>query len=217
MARTQPDKVDRPGTNLAPRGQVDHPTRCSSRPLIQTDFGAVARCPILLPVVAAAEARQRFPEIEPYESGLLDIGDGNQIYWETSGSPEGRPVLVVHVGPGGGGRRGARRSFDPDAFRIVLFDQRGCGQSLPHSSDPSVDMAHNTTEHLLADMELLREDLGIDRWLLYGRSWGSTLILAYAQTLPRPWDLASRYGLCLYSTDAWSSMRLIRVISSGPV
>lgn len=116
-------------------------------------------------------------------------------------------MLVVHVGPGGGGRRGARRSFDPDAFRIVLFDQRGCGQSLPHSSDPSVDMAHNTTEHLLADMELLRGDLGIDRWLLYGRSWGSTLILAYAQTPPRPWDLASRYGLRLYSTDAWLSRR----------
>ncbi|WP_433600479.1 prolyl aminopeptidase [Nocardia sp. CA-135953] len=134
--------------------------------------------------MSVSEARQSFPGIEPYESGLLDVGDHNRIYWETSGNPHGQPALVVHGGPGSGGRRGARRLFDPDAFRIVLFDQRGCGESLPHASDPSVDMAHNTIEHLLADMELLREHLGIERWLLYGGSWASTLILAYAQRHP---------------------------------
>ncbi|MGI5222363.1 prolyl aminopeptidase [Nocardia sp. CA-290969] len=128
--------------------------------------------------------RQPFPEIEPYESGLLDVGDDNLIYWETSGNPHGRPALVVHGGPGAGGRRGARRTFDPDVFRIALFDQRGCGESRPHAADPAVDMAHNTTEHLLADMEMLREHLGIEQWLLYGGSWASTLILAYAERHP---------------------------------
>lgn len=129
-------------------------------------------------------ARQPFSQIEPYASGLLDVGDDNRIYWETSGNPDGRPVLVVHGGPGGGGRRGSRKQFDPDVFRIVLFDQRGCGESLPNASGPDVDMAYNTTEHLLADMERLREHLGIERWVLYGGSWGSTLILAYAQRHP---------------------------------
>ncbi|MGW5384896.1 prolyl aminopeptidase [Nocardia sp. NPDC003963] len=128
--------------------------------------------------------RRPFPAIEPHDSGLLDVGDDNRIYWETSGNPDGRPALVVHGGPGGGGRRGARTLFDPDVFRIVLFDQRGCGASLPHASDPAVDMRHNTTEHLLADMESLRRHLGIEQWLLYGGSWGSTLILAYAERHP---------------------------------
>ncbi|WP_406278704.1 prolyl aminopeptidase [Nocardia sp. NBC_00881] len=130
------------------------------------------------------EAAETFPDIEPYDHELLDVGDGHRIYWETSGNPNGRPALVVHGGPGGGGRRGARKSFDPEVYRIVLFDQRGCGESLPHASDPAVDMAHNTTDHLIADMERLREHLGIDRWLLHGGSWGSTLILAYAERHP---------------------------------
>ncbi|WP_240772271.1 prolyl aminopeptidase [Nocardia sp. CS682] len=127
---------------------------------------------------------QPFPEIEPYAHGLLDVGDGNRIYWETSGNPDGKPALVVHGGPGSGGRRGSRKNFDPAIYRIVLFDQRGCGESLPHASDPAVDMAHNTTEHLIADMERLRVHLGIEKWLLYGGSWGSTLILAYAERFP---------------------------------
>ncbi|WP_040779912.1 prolyl aminopeptidase [Nocardia pneumoniae] len=129
-------------------------------------------------------APQPFPDLDPHAHGLLDVGDGQRVYWETSGNPTGKPALVVHGGPGGGGRRGARKSFDPWVYRIVLFDQRGCGESLPHASDPAVDMAHNTTDHLIADMERLREHLGIDRWLLYGGSWGSTLILAYAQRYP---------------------------------
>ncbi|WP_067685931.1 prolyl aminopeptidase [Nocardia jejuensis] len=134
--------------------------------------------------MSGSGARPPFPEIEPYASGLLDVGEGDRVYWETSGNPDGRPVLVVHGGPGGGGRRGARKTFDPTVFRIVMFDQRGCGESLPHASDPGVDLAHNTTEHLLADMERLREHLGIERWVLYGGSWGCTLILAYAQRHP---------------------------------
>ncbi|MFF4652094.1 prolyl aminopeptidase [Streptomyces sp. NPDC001380] len=125
-----------------------------------------------------------FPPIEPYDRGLLDVGDGNRVYWETSGNPDGKPVLCVHGGPGAGGSRGSRRAFDPEVFRIVLFDQRGCGESLPHASDPAVGLEHNTTHHLVADMERLREHLGVDRWMLYGGSWGSTLILAYAERYP---------------------------------
>ncbi|MEE4598477.1 prolyl aminopeptidase [Streptomyces sp. DSM 41524] len=129
-------------------------------------------------------AAEPFPPVEPYAHGLLEVGDGNRIYWETSGNPQGKAALCVHGGPGSGGRRGARGMFDPEVFRIVLFDQRGCGESLPHASDPSVGLEHNTTDHLIADMERLREHLGIERWLLYGGSWGSTLILAYAERHP---------------------------------
>ena len=125
-----------------------------------------------------------YPPIEPYEHGLLDVGDGNQIYWETSGNPDGKVALCVHGGPGAGGMRGSRKAFDPARFRIVLFDQRGCGASVPNAADPAVDMSVNTTEHLIADMERLREHLGVDKWLLYGGSWGSTLMLAYAERHP---------------------------------
>ncbi|MEW1747953.1 prolyl aminopeptidase [Streptomyces angustmyceticus] len=128
--------------------------------------------------------RRPYPPIEPHERGMLDVGDGNLVYWEVCGNPEGKPALVVHGGPGSGCGPGARRSFDPDRYRVVLFDQRGCGRSTPHASDPATDMRHNTTGHLLADMERLRAHLGIDRWLLFGGSWGSTLILAYAQRHP---------------------------------
>ena len=126
----------------------------------------------------------KYPEIEPYETGLLDAGDGNLVYWETCGNPNGVPALIVHGGPGSGCTAGARRSLDPAKFRIVLFDQRNCGRSLPHASDPGADMSLNTTGHLLADMERLREHLGIERWLLRGTSWGVTLSLAYAQRHP---------------------------------
>lgn len=119
-----------------------------------------------------------------YDHGRLDVGDGNRICWEARGNPKGRPALIVHGGPGSGRPRGAHKGFDPEAFRIVLFDQRGCGDSEPHAADPDTDMAVNTTEHLIADVEALREHLGIDRWLLYGGSWASTLILAYAQRHP---------------------------------
>ncbi|RJL27119.1 prolyl aminopeptidase [Bailinhaonella thermotolerans] len=125
-----------------------------------------------------------YPPIEPYDHGMLDVGDGNLIYWEVCGNPDGKPALVVHGGPGGGCTPGMRRWFDPARYRVILFDQRGCGRSRPHASDPAADMSVNTTGHLLADMERLREHLGVERWLLYGGSWGSTLILAYAERHP---------------------------------
>ncbi len=125
-----------------------------------------------------------YPPIEPYDHGLLDTGDGNLVYWETCGNPDGKPALVVHGGPGSGCGTGPRKSFDPVRYRSIPFDQRGCGRSSPHASDPATDMSLNTTEHLLADMEQLREHLGVDRWLLFGGSWGSALILAYAERHP---------------------------------
>jgi len=121
---------------------------------------------------------------EPYDEGMLDVGDGNQVYWQVRGTPGGKPAVIVHGGPGGGFRRGGYRAFDPARYELVMFDQRGCGSSTPHASDPATDMRHNTTQHLIADMERLREHLGIERWLLYGYSWGSVLSLAYAEQHP---------------------------------
>ena len=115
---------------------------------------------------------------------MLDVGDDNLMYWEICGNPDGKPAVVVHGGPGSGRTEQSRRYFNPDHYRVVLFDQRGCGRSTPHASDPATDMQRNTTGHLIADLEQLREHLGIDRWLLYGGSWGSTLILAYAERHP---------------------------------
>ncbi|MEO3813554.1 prolyl aminopeptidase [Sphaerisporangium sp. B11E5] len=126
----------------------------------------------------------RHPPIEPYATGMLDVGDGNHIHWETSGNPAGKPSLVVHGGPGSGSSPGTRRFYDPDLYNIIQFDQRGCGRSTPHASDPATDMTVNTTHHLIADMERLRDHLNIDRWQLFGGSWGSTLILAYAEAHP---------------------------------
>jgi proline iminopeptidase len=126
-----------------------------------------------------------YPEIEPYDNGMLDVGDGNLVHWETCGNPHGKPAVVLHGGPGSGCSPGLRRFFDPNAYRIVLFDQRGCGRSVPHASDPRTGLSVNTTEHLLADIERLRQHLGIDRWLLFGGSWGSTLGLAYAERNPQ--------------------------------
>ena len=128
--------------------------------------------------------RERYPPIEPHDHGWLDVGDSNRVYWEASGDPEGKPALVVHGGPGAGSGPGFRRSFDPQRYRIIQFDQRGCGLSSPHASDPGADMSVNTTHHLIADMERLRTHLGVERWLLFGGSWGSTLILAYAERHP---------------------------------
>jgi proline iminopeptidase len=125
-----------------------------------------------------------YPEIEPYDHGLLDVGDANLVYWEACGNPDGRPAIVLHGGPGSGCTPGWRRYFDPDAYRIILFDQRGCGRSTPDASDPDVDLTTNTTHHLLADIERLRRRLRIDKWLLFGGSWGSTLGLAYAERHP---------------------------------
>ena len=126
----------------------------------------------------------RYPPIEPYDSGAIDVGDGNAVYWETCGDPSGKPAVVVHGGPGSGCSPWQRELFDPRAYRIVLFDQRGCGRSTPHASERDIDLTSNTTQHLIADMELLRKALNIDAWLVYGGSWGSTLSLAYAEAHP---------------------------------
>ena len=125
-----------------------------------------------------------YPPIEPYETGMLGTGDGNFIYWETCGNPDGLPVLVVHGGPGSGCSAAVRRSFDPERHRIILFDQRNCGRSTPHASDPATGLSLNTTDHLIRDMEQLREYLGVTSWLLRGGSWGATLSLAYAERHP---------------------------------
>jgi proline iminopeptidase len=122
-----------------------------------------------------------FPRIEPYAQGLLDMGDGQHVYWETCGNPDGKPAVVLHGGPGSGCTPGHRRHFDPALYRIVLFDQRGAGRSTPHASAVTTDLSTNTTHHLVADVERLRAHLGIDSWLVRAASWGVTLGLAYAQ------------------------------------
>lgn len=121
-----------------------------------------------------------YPEIEPYDQGLLDVGDGHSIFFECCGNPKGKPVVYLHGGPGSGSSPGARRFFDPDAYRIVLFDQRGCGRSRPLLTHRR-QLGCHTTQHLIRDLEVLRTHLSIDRWLVLGASWGSTLALAYAQ------------------------------------
>ncbi|MFT8472009.1 prolyl aminopeptidase [Acetobacter persici] len=123
--------------------------------------------------------RAPWPAIDPYAHGYLDTGEGHEIYWEECGNPHGIPVVFLHGGPGGGCSPAQRRLFDPSRYRIVLFDQRGCGRSRPHAS-----LENNTTWHLVADIERLRVFFGIDKWAVFGGSWGSTLALAYAQTHP---------------------------------
>jgi proline iminopeptidase len=150
--------------------------------------------------------REYYPPIEPYDSGLLDVGGGDRIYWETCGNPAGKPALFLHGGPGGGLLPDNRRFFDPSAYRIVLFDQRGCGRSRPFAGDPEVPLEHNTTPHLVADIERLREHLGVERWLVFGGSWGTTLALAYAQAHPRRVSELVLRGVWLIrpSDEAWA-------------
>ena len=124
--------------------------------------------------------RKLYPEIEPYNKGHLRVSPTHEIYYEECGNPKGKPAVFVHGGPGGGSNPQSRRFFDPRRYRIVVFDQRGCGRSKPHAS-----LEENTTWHLVADMEKLREHLGIARWLVFGGSWGSTLGLAYSQAHPK--------------------------------
>jgi len=120
-----------------------------------------------------------FPEIGPFETGYLPLSDAHVMYWEQVGHPRGRPALFLHGGPGAGAGAVHRRFFDPDFWRVIIFDQRGAGRSRPLGS-----LEHNTTAHLVQDIETLRRHLGIERWLLFGGSWGSTLALAYAQAHP---------------------------------
>ncbi len=129
--------------------------------------------------VASAERRVLYPPIHPYRTGRLVVSPVHELYFEESGNPNGKPVVFVHGGPGGGTNAQMRQFFNPKRYRIILFDQRGCGHSTPHAS-----LVENTTWHLVDDMEALRRHLGIERWQVFGGSWGSTLGLAYAQTHP---------------------------------
>ncbi|MBA3827228.1 MAG: prolyl aminopeptidase [Ktedonobacterales bacterium] len=164
------------------------------------------------------------PAIEPYAHGFLAVGDGQQIYWEVCGNPVGKPAVVVHGGPGSGCSPRFRRLFDPAVYRIVLFDQRNCGRSRPHASEYATDLSTNTTAHLIADIEQLRVSLGIDRWLVLGGSWGSTLALAYAEQHPQhvtemilfgvttgrhsEFDWLFRGGVALFFPGQWDALRL---------
>jgi proline iminopeptidase len=162
------------------------------------------------------QARQLYPEIEPFDNGMLEVSALHTLYYEQSGNPEGKPVVFLHGGPGGGTNPRCRRFFDPAVYRIVLFDQRGCGRSMPHA-----ELTDNTTWDLVADIERVRQHLGIDRWQVFGGSWGSTLALAYAQKHPgqvtelvlrgifmlRRWELAWFYqkGCDALYPDAWET------------
>jgi proline iminopeptidase len=120
-----------------------------------------------------------YPQIEPFDQRMLDVGDGHRVYVEQCGHPQGVPVVVLHGGPGGGCSPAMRRYFDPTVYRVILFDQRGCGKSRPHAG-----VEANTTWHLVADIEAIRSVLGIDAWMVFGGSWGATLALVYAETHP---------------------------------
>lgn len=164
-----------------------------------------------------------YPEIEPYDHGMLEVGDGNRVYWETCGNPRGKPAVVLHGGPGSGCLPPFRRFFDPSAYRLVLFDQRNCGRSTPHASQLDTNLGENNTANLIADIELLRQHLNIDRWLVFGGSWGSTLALAYAEAHRRrvtemilfgvttgqhkEFDWAFRGGLALLFPEQWERLR----------
>jgi proline iminopeptidase len=125
-----------------------------------------------------------YPVTDPFDHGLLEVGDGHRVYWEVAGNPAGKPAVILHGGPGAALTGRARRMFDPARYLIVQFDQRQCGRSLPHAAEPAVDLTTNTTQHLIADMERLRARLGVERWLVWGGSWGTTLALAYAEHHP---------------------------------
>jgi proline iminopeptidase len=144
-----------------------------------------------------------FPALTPHQTGFLDTGDGNSVFFAISGNPHGKPALLLHGGPGSGMSESARRHFDPAAWRIIQFDQRGCGRSTPNAGAFDNTLADNTTQHLIGDMEALRRLLGIDRWLVFGSSWGATLGLAYAETHA---DRVSAMILAGVTTTRWQEI-----------
>ncbi len=165
-----------------------------------------------------APRRELYPAIEPFRHGYLRVSDVHEIYYEECGNPAGKPAVFLHGGPGAGSDKRARQFFDPQHYRIVVFDQRGCGRSRPSAS-----LVENTTWHLVADIERLRKHLGIERWLVFGGSWGSTLALAYAEAHPdRVSEIVLRgifllryaeirwfyqHGACEIFPDAWEAYR----------
>lgn len=172
-----------------------------------------------------ADSRRRaYPPLEPYRTGYLDVGAGHRLYYEESGNPNGKPVVFLHGGPGGGTSAAMRCFFNPERYRIVLFDQRGCGRSTPHAS-----LEANTTWDLVDDIERLRVEVGVDCWQVFGGSWGSTLALAYAQTHParvtelvlrgiftvrqKEYDWLYRFGTNQLFPDAWAA--LIEPVPAG--
>lgn len=146
---------------------------------------------------------------EPYAHGLLEVGDGHQVYWECHGNPGGRAAIYFHGGPGSGFSRRILQVFDLHRYRVVLFDQRGCGRSRPLANTADVDLSANTTQHLIADAELLRERLGVEQWTLLGLSWGTTLGLAYARTHPQ------RAAAAVFGLVTTTSRREVDWITEG--
>jgi proline iminopeptidase len=162
-----------------------------------------------------------YPEIEPYDHGMLDVSY-DRLYWETCGNPQGQPALVLHGGPGSGCTRWHRRLFNPRVYRTVLFDQRGCGRSMPHASAPETTLTHNHTWNLVDDIERLRRHLHVEQWVILGGSWGSTLALAYAQEYPeqvcamvlwgvttgrrKEFDWLFRGGIANFFPDQWEKL-----------
>lgn len=173
-------------------------------------------------------APRPYPEIEPDDRGMLDVGDGDLVYWEACGDPNGKPAVVVHGGPGSGCIPWHRQLFDPASYRVILFDQRNCGRSTPHASATGIDLRNNTTLNLVEDMERLRAHLRVDRWVVTGGSWGSALSLAYAENHPErvtgmilwgvnsarraEFDWLFRGGLGVFFPQAWR-----RLVDAVPV
>jgi proline iminopeptidase len=167
--------------------------------------------------------RDLYPEVEPYAHGTLAVTGDEFLYWEVCGNPAGKPAVVLHGGPGSGCTPWHRRLFDPARYRVVLFDQRGCGRSRPHASSPETDLSRNTTDNLIADIEQLRLHLQIQNWLVLGGSWGSALALAYAEHFAesaselvlisvttgrrKEFDWLFREGLSAFFPQAWEQRR----------
>jgi proline iminopeptidase len=164
-----------------------------------------------------------YPELQPYDHGMMEVDGGNVVYWEICGNPRGKPAVVLHGGPGSGSSSESRRFFDPNVYCLLLFDQRNCGRSTPNASDPETDLEANNTASLIADIELLRRHLDVESWLVFGGSWGSTLALAYAETHPdrvtemilfgvttgrhKEFDWVFRGGLALLFPEQWDRLR----------
>ncbi|MDQ3767411.1 MAG: prolyl aminopeptidase [Actinomycetota bacterium] len=175
-----------------------------------------------------------YPELEPHEQGILQVDDRDSIYWETCGNPNGKPAVVLHGGPGSGCLPWHRRLFDPGAYRLVLFDQRGCGRSRPHASEPHTELGNNNTASLISDIEMLRDRLQIERWLVWGGSWGSTLALAYAEMHPDrvsqlilwgvttgrrcEFDWLFRGGVAIFFPEQWDRLcATVPAVESGDI